>query len=117
MTLIKINKLSTKITVSTPTTYAYNNSQITGLLTDSNNKAIINARIYITVNNITKYTTTNSTGGYKYTYYNTIVATNNITVQYLESANYNGCTRTTTYKTIKNAYKNNSKQNKRSNRG
>jgi len=101
MTLIKVNKLSTKITVSTPTTYAYNNSQITGLLTDSNNKAIINARIYITVNNITKYTTTNSTGGYKYTYYNTIVATNNITVQYLESANYNGCTRTTTYKTIK----------------
>ncbi len=116
MTLIKINKLSTKITVSTPTTYAYNNSQITGLLTDSNNKAIINARIYITVNNITKYTTTNSTGGYKYTYYNTIVATNNITVQYLESANYNGCTRTTTYKTIKMPTKT-TVQNKRSNRG
>ena len=101
MTLIKVNKLSTKITVTTPSTYAYNYSQITGLLTDSNNKAISNARIYITINNITKYTTTNTTGGYKYTYYNTIVATNNITVQYLETANYKKSTKTITYKTIK----------------
>ena len=101
ISLIKVNKLSSKITVTTTNNIAYNNSQITGTLTDSNNNPIINAKIYMTINNITKSTTTNSSGGYKFTYYNTIVGKNNITLRYLESNNYKTSTKTTSYTTNK----------------
>lgn len=94
-----IKKINTKITVSAKNTYVYNNSLITGKLTDNTNNPINNTKVNITVNGKTYQTTTNKTGEYKLNYNNTIIGINTVIVTFNQNDYYNSSTKTTTYKT------------------
>ncbi|MDO5825895.1 MAG: C1 family peptidase [Methanosphaera sp.] len=98
---LTVNRIPTKLTVSTNNTYVLNTSIITGKLVDKYDNPLANAKVTIRINNNTYTVKTNATGDYKYNYKNTVVAKNNITVTYNASAIYNQSTKTTSYNTWK----------------
>ena len=101
-TTLTVTKKPTAITINRINQAVYSEDVvISGKYTTTTGVALANANMVITVNNVTSRAKTDANGIFNYTCKARIVGTNNVTVSYGGSTNYEGTSAKTTFQVIK----------------